>query len=195
MLKYRIRARIVAMHLLNSAPNVMRKTPITICMSSPFLPMCFPDSCLCTRRHGRYFDGSRLSIQVCSFLLLRKRPRTYRAFSGPRILRLQFGVTTDAPPLTALPANVTGLAALVVVPRGTQGMTETGTGTGTLTGGTIETGGDAAAEALIGDAAPVRRGGGRTVTAAVLLPWKTSRRMTTAREPAVKLLPLTTKAK
>ena len=186
MLKYRIRARIVAMPLLNSAPNVMRKTPITICVSSSFLPMCFPDSCLCTRRHGRYFDGSRLSIQVCSFLLLRKRPRTYRVFSGPRILRLQFGVTTDAPPLTALPANVTGLAALVVVPRGTQGMTETGTGTGTLTGGTIETG---------GDAAPVRRGGGRTVTAAVLLPWKTSRRMTTAREPAVKLLPLTTKAK
>jgi len=73
-------------------------------------------------------------------------------------------------------------------------MTGIGTGTRTPTGGTTETEGDAAG-ALIGDAALLRRGGGMTVIVGVLLPWKTSRRITTATRPAARHLPLITKVK
>lgn len=115
-------------------------------------------------------------------------------FSGPRILPLRFGVTTDAPLPTVLLANVNAPVAPVAVPRGTRGMTGTETGTRTPTGGTTEREGDVAG-ALTEDAALHQRGGGMTVIAVVLLPWKTSRRKMTATRPAVRLLPLNTKVK
>ena len=86
-------------------------------------------------RHGRYFEGSRLSIQVIKSTLLCVTLVNENVFSGPRIRPRPFGATTGVlhrrPLLIALAAIANVLAAPV---DGLRETIETGTGTGTGTG-------------------------------------------------------------
>ncbi|KAF8900443.1 hypothetical protein CPB84DRAFT_1029550 [Gymnopilus junonius] len=98
--------------------------------------------------HGRYFEGSRLSIQVFTTVItasLSPSPHSECAYSGPKTLLPLYGGTIAAvphPPLSAL-VTAKGLAALAGVTIEATG-TLSGTGNGTVTGTTgLQRGGGA----------------------------------------------------
>lgn len=122
------------MPLWNSEANVMPKTLITKCMFSLFI-LTWTAPNINYQRHGKHFEGSRLSIQVCiPSAHPRQLPDVMILPSGPRTLRRRSGVTTGVPPLHTVPdATVNALAALAAVTTATETVETTATETAETT--------------------------------------------------------------
>lgn len=82
-------------------------------MSSAYVSLFVTHKYVTINRHGRYFDGSRISIQASGrYVLFFGKAANSRIYSGRRTLRLPSGVTTGAP-LLAVTVTVPALVRVV----------------------------------------------------------------------------------
>lgn len=156
-------------------------------------------------RHGRYFEGSRLSIQVSLFCLVTSMPCYSHHSSGPKIHPPPFGAMTGVLPLlTVLPADAIVLVApVVVLTPATIAITVATASTGkgicqkeTVTPEMEGKEGDAAGLLTEGGALRQLTGGGLTIGTGVRgpHPWKMSKKisMIATGRGSLPKLPLTT---